>query len=93
MVIVPSILPDQQCLIFMLRCSIRTPPTLLNIWKESTLHLILHLCNGMQIFVTLMGNTIILEVKSLDTIDVVEAKIQNKEGYVFLPSSVACRFS
>ncbi|KAJ7432708.1 hypothetical protein B0H11DRAFT_2260170 [Mycena galericulata] len=41
-----------------------------NIQKESTLHLVLHLCGGMQIFIkTLTGKTITLEVESSDTID------------------------
>lgn len=41
-----------------------------NIQKESTLHLVLRLRGGMQIFVkTLTGKTITLEVESSDTID------------------------
>ena len=52
-----------------------------NIQKESTLHLVLRLRGGMQIFVkTLTGKTITLEVEGSDTIETVKAKLTEKEG-------------
>ena len=77
-----GILPDQERLVFDKkqlkdgRCLSDN-----NVRKDSTLRKVLRLHSGIQIFVrTLTGNMISLEVERADTIEVVQTKLQDKEG-------------
>jgi len=52
-----------------------------NIQKENTIHLVLRLRGGMQIFVkTLTGKTITFDVEQDDTVQSLKSKITDKEG-------------
>ena len=52
-----------------------------NIQKDCTVHMVLRLRGGFQIFVrTLTGKTITLETESTDTIESIHKKIQEREG-------------
>jgi len=52
-----------------------------NITKESTLHLVLRLRGGMQIFVkTLTGRTVTVETEASESVENIKAKIYAKEG-------------
>jgi ubiquitin C len=52
-----------------------------NIQDESTIHLVLRLIGGKQIFIkTLTGRTVTLEVTDSDTVESLKQKLEDKEG-------------
>lgn len=75
--------PDYQCLIYAgQQLKDEYNLSTYNSRMKSTLHLVLRLTGGMQIFVrTLSGKTIILNVEPNESIANVKARIHDKEGF------------
>jgi ubiquitin len=75
--------PDQQCLVFtgkQLHDGLIIDDY--NIKNDNTIHLILRLRVGMQLFIkNLNGKTTTLDVDSTNTIDDIKRKFEDKEGF------------